>query len=60
VETAMLEPKQAMADGVSTTAHSLPDLIQAEQYAAAKRAVNKPHRGLRFSKLVPPGTIGDR
>lgn len=59
VQSAMEEPRQAMADGVSTTAHTLTDLIKADQYTAAKRAAGKPHRGLRFNKLIPPGTIGD-
>lgn len=59
VETAANQPKQAMADGVSVTNHSLPDLIEAEKHVAAKAAAAKAHRGLRFTKLVPPGTIAD-
>lgn len=58
VAKAMTEPRSAAADGISTSSHSLPDLIAAEKYQAAKAAGRKSHRGLRFSKLVPPGTIG--
>lgn len=58
VADAINEPKQATADGVSVQQHSLPDLIQAEKYLAAKAAASKKHSGLRFAKLVPPGTIG--
>jgi len=59
VQDAMAQPKAASGDGVSVTQHSLPDLIQAEKHVAAKSAASKAHRGLRFSKIVPPGSIGD-
>lgn len=58
VAEAMAQPRMAAADGVSITTHGLADLIAAEKYLAAKAAAKKSHRGLRFSKLVPPGTIG--
>ena len=32
------------------------DLIEADQYLAAKSAAAKNHFGLRMTKLVPPGT----
>jgi hypothetical protein len=58
VSDAATEPKSASADGVSVQNHSLDELIRAEKHLAAKSGASKPHRGLRFSKLVPPGTSG--
>lgn len=59
VATAIVNPKSATADGVSVQSHSLPELIAAENHLAKKSAASKPGRGMRFSKLIPSGTIGD-
>lgn len=56
VESAMGNPREASADGVTVKSHSLPELIAAEKYIAAKAAAAKPHRGLRFSRIVPGST----
>lgn len=56
VATAIGNPKEASADGVMVKGHSLPELIQAEKYLAAKEASKKSHRGLRFSRVIPGGT----
>ena len=48
--------KSATSDGVTTTMDSLKDRIAAERYLAENTAVDKPHRGLRFTKLRSPGT----
>ncbi len=29
--------------------------LSIDSYLASKRAATKPHRGLRFSRVVPPG-----
>ena len=36
--------------------HSIKDLIEADRYLSAKTAAGKKHFGLRFTKLIPPGT----
>jgi hypothetical protein len=56
VSTAIGNPKEASADGVTVKGHSLPELIQAEKHIAAKAAAKKPHRGLRFSRIIPGST----
>ena len=56
VATAIANPKEASADGVMVKSHSLPELIEAEKYLAAKAAAKKSHRGLRFSRVIPGGT----
>lgn len=48
-------PRKASGDAGSYESHSLPDLIKADQYTKASTGAEKPHRGLRFTKLIPPG-----
>lgn len=57
IESAALAPKKVAVDGQSVEEHSIRDLIEADRYLAAKRAAanSRPHFGLRFTKLIPPG-----
>lgn len=48
-------PAKASGDAGSVEQHPLPDQIEADRYLASKEAAKKPHRGLRLTKLVPPG-----
>jgi hypothetical protein len=48
-------PKRAKGDMGEVEQHSLKDQIAADQYLAAKAAARTRKRGLRFTKLVPPG-----
>jgi hypothetical protein len=50
-------PKSVATDGTKVDAQSVDDVIKADQHLASKEAAkNSPSRGLRFNKLVPPGT----
>ena len=49
-------PAKASGDAGSVEQHKLADQIAADRYLAAKKAAAAKLRGLRFSKLVPPGT----
>ena len=49
-------PRGAQGDSGSIEQHSLAEQIEADHYLATKNAVKKPARGLRFTKLVPPGS----
>lgn len=49
-------PKAAAADGVNVQQHDLASQIAADKYLAAKAAAANPGLGLRFRKMVPPGT----
>jgi len=49
-------PAKASVDGQSVEQHSLPDVIEADRYRESKNASRKPGMGIRFAKLVPPGT----
>lgn len=50
-------PKRVMTDAASVTVeqHSLTEQIAADKYLASRSAASSPNRGLRFSKLSPPG-----
>ncbi|MBX3452742.1 MAG: hypothetical protein KF777_24615 [Planctomycetaceae bacterium] len=48
-------PAKATGDSGSVEQHSLQDQIEADRYLASKQAAKSKSRGLRFSKLVPPG-----
>jgi len=48
-------PRRARGDSGEVEQHSLAEQIAADRYLASKDAANKAGRGLRVSKLVPPG-----
>jgi hypothetical protein len=50
-------PERVEGDAGSVKQHPLPDQIEADKYLAAKEAAKRKDRGLRFNKLVPPGTV---
>jgi hypothetical protein len=47
---------EATVDGATTKLYPLKDLIEADRYARSRCASGRAHRGLRFTRLVPPGT----
>ena len=49
-------PAKAAGDAGSVEQHKLTEQIEADRYLAAKDAAKRKDRGLRFSKLVPPGS----
>jgi len=51
-------PSKAAVDGQSVEQHSLRDQIEADRYLASKEAVRRKDRGLRITRLIPPGTEG--
>lgn len=48
-------PASASLDGESVTQHRIPDQIAARQHSSGVAGAAKGHRGLRFTKLIPPG-----
>lgn len=48
-------PKKASGDSGSVEQHPLTEQIAADKYLASKEATKSPSRGVRFSKLIPPG-----
>jgi len=58
IEDAASGPKEAKGDMGSFTTHSLADLIKADEYLTNKRAAKKKGLGIRFTKIIPPGSEG--
>ncbi len=48
-------PAKVEGDAGSVQQHPLTEQIAADRYLAGKEAAKGKRRGLRFSKLVPPG-----
>jgi hypothetical protein len=52
---AVAGPKRVKGDAGEVEQQPLPDLIEADRYLASKAAASSGARGVRFTKLVPPG-----
>ena len=50
------QPAKASVDGQSVEQHPLKDQIEADRYLASKEAARKPGLGIKFAKIVPPGS----
>lgn len=48
-------PAEAHGDSGGVKQHSLKDQIEVDRYLASKEAAKSKSRGLRFSKMAPPG-----
>jgi hypothetical protein len=48
-------PANATGDQGSFEQHAIQDQIAADRYRASKAASAKPHRGMRFTRIIPPG-----
>ncbi len=55
IQQAAQEPAKVRVDGASVEAPKLAGPIEADRYLAARQAALRNHRGLAFTKLVPPG-----
>ena len=49
-------PRRARGDSAEIEQHPLADQIAADRYLASKNAAKNKGLGIRFKKLVPPGT----
>jgi len=50
-------PKRVRTDAGEVEAQDLASMIEADKYLSAKAAAQTKSRGLRFNKLLPPGTF---
>jgi len=50
-------PKRVRTDAGEVEAQDVASIIEADKYLSAKAAVQSKSRGLRFNKLLPPGTF---
>lgn len=49
-------PKRVKTDAAEVESRPLAEIQEAAEVEVANEAVTKPHRGLRFTRLIPPGT----
>ena len=59
IDTVAKGPASVRTDAGEVVAQSIPDMIEADKYLAARAATaaGNTHRGLRFNKLIPPGSV---
>jgi hypothetical protein len=59
IDTVAQGPASVRTDAGEVTAQSIPDMIEADKYLAGRNATSagNTHRGLRFNKVIPPGTV---
>ncbi len=55
IEQNALGPKRVQVGNSSVEQQSVDDQIKAANFLAGQTAAAKPHFGLRFTKLIPPG-----
>lgn len=55
IRDAATTPQAVTADGVTVTQRPLADQIAADRYLASKAAAKTKTRGLRFTRIIPPG-----
>jgi hypothetical protein len=48
-------PRKTKVKSTEVEENPIGDLIAADQHLANKAAANRNHRGLRFTKIIPPG-----
>lgn len=54
-----VEPASSAADGQSSSARPVGDLIKAQQFLDAKAVMKKRRRGLLMTRIVTPGPLDD-
>lgn len=57
IEESAVGPRKVQGDEATVEQHSLLDQIAADKYIASKAAMTGTKHGIRFTKLVPPGTV---
>jgi hypothetical protein len=59
IETLGTKPLRVKGDAGEVEQYSIEELIKADRYTRALESASYGHRGLRITKLLPPGTVGD-
>jgi hypothetical protein len=57
LKAAAQQPRRVRTDAGEVEAHDLDQQIAADKYLASKAAASQTNRGLRFNRIIPPGTI---
>jgi hypothetical protein len=57
IENAASGPAEVSGDAGTVKQQPLSELMKADQYLKQNQAASKAHQGLRFNKLIPPGSV---
>jgi hypothetical protein len=57
INTNAQSPAEVAQDGTDVKVHPIPDQIAADRYDATQSAHRRKSTGLRFFKIVPPGSV---
>ena len=57
IAEAAVAPSAVTVDGQSVSNRPIEEVIAADEYAKANQGLTKKSRGLRFTKLLPPGAV---
>lgn len=57
IESTAKGPKRVRTDAGEVESQDIEQQIAADKYLSARAAASQTNRGLRFNKLIPPGTV---
>ncbi len=57
IATAAARPARVKVQDIEVESRGLSDLVEADKHLARKAAARSPTAGLRFTKIVHPGTV---
>ncbi len=55
IEEAARNPKRVRTDAGEVEQHDLSKMVEVDKYLASKKGAANKYRGLRFTKMNPPG-----
>lgn len=57
IESTATGPKRVRTDAGEVESQDISKQIEADKYLSARAAMATKHRGLRFTKIIPPGSV---
>lgn len=57
IESTATGPKRVRTDAGEVESQDISKQIEADKYLSARAAMSTKHRGLRFTKIIPPGSV---
>lgn len=57
IESTATGPKRVRTDAGEVESQDISKQIEADKYLSARAAASTKNRGLRFNKIIPPGSI---
>ena len=57
LSAAISGPKRVKTDAAEVEQHTVDEYVKAAQYLGGSAAGSRPRRGLRMTKVIPPGAV---